>query len=166
MAVLQIWLFPDPILRKHSKFADWRDPQVLQFIKHMTDTLYAQKNGIGIAAPQVGFDKRVVVMDVSPRDPSHHREVMVNPTILRTEGVTPTREGCMSLPDYTGSLKRHERVLAQWTTTTGRRLKKWLVGIEAICLQHEIDHLNGILFIDRVPCLKSDILPRRVQRKS
>lgn len=159
MAVLPIRLFPDPLLRKRAKPTIALNP--CEFLKDLLETLYAQPSGIGIAAPQVGIDRRVVVVDVSSRDSSKHREILFNPVILRQEGEVISREGCMSLPDYTASIKRSSRVLIRWTDERGRKRKKWSEGIEAICLQHEVDHLNGILFIDRVASLKTDVFPRK-----
>lgn len=130
-------------------------------VKHLTQTLYAQPGGIGIAAPQVGEPVRVILVDVSPRDPSKKLEVMINPKILRLEDEVLSREGCMSLPDYTANLKRYNKAWVEWTDLKGRRRRKAASGIEAVCLQHEIDHLNGRLFIDRVISLKTDVFPRK-----
>lgn len=164
MAVLSLRLFPDPLLRQRAKQAEVGDPALRRFVKDLTETLYAQPAGIGIAAPQVGKGERVIVVDVSPKDPSKGREVMLNPEILAQEGEVWSREGCMSLPDYTGNVKRSARLLVEWRDPEGRRHKRWTGGIEAICLQHEIDHLNGILFIDRIASLKTDVFPRRRRR--
>lgn len=164
MAVLPIRIFPDPLLRKRAKRAAAEDSALKKLVKDLTETLYTQPGGIGIAAPQVGRGERVIVVDVSPKEPSKGREVMLNPEILDEEGGVWTREGCMSLPDYTGNVKRSSRVLVEWIDPEGRRHKRWAEGIEAICLQHEIDHLNGILFIDRVASLKTDVFPRKRQR--
>lgn len=161
MAVLSIRLFPDPMLRKHSKAVSWDDPRILRLVKDLTETLYKQPGGIGIAAPQVGESQRVIVVDVSPRDPSRRREIMLNPQILKQEGEVLSREGCMSLPDYTANIKRFAHILIQWVDLRGRYHQRWTEGIEAVCLQHEIDHLNGVLFIDRVASLKTDVFPRR-----
>lgn len=164
MAVLPIRLFPDPILRRPSEPADRKNRRTQALIKDLTETLDKQPAGIGIAAPQVGEAQRVIVVDVSPRDPSKARQIMLNPRILRQEGEVLSREGCMSLPDYTANVKRAERVLIQWVDEKGARHEKWTEGIEAVCLQHEIDHLNGVLFIDRVASLKTDLFPRRKKK--
>jgi peptide deformylase len=161
MAVLSIRLFPDPVLRTKSRAVRPEEPGVPNLIRDLTETLCAQFGGIGIAAPQVGRPDRVIVVDVSPRDPSKKREIMINPEIRRLEGEVLTREGCMSLPDYTATVKRAARVLIEWTDERGKHRRRLSTGIEAICLQHEVDHLNGILFIDRVTSLKTDVFPRR-----
>jgi len=160
MPVLPIRFFPDPILRKPSKAVRLRDPRLERFLKDLLETLRAQPHGIGIAGPQVGEGIRVIIVDVSLRDPSKRLEVMVNPILRYREGETLSREGCMSLPDYTANV-RAERVSVEWTDLSGRKCRKWASGIEAVCLQHEIDHLNGLLFIDRVTSLKTDVFPRQ-----
>jgi len=160
MAVLPIRLFPDPILRERSRPTHWQDPPLKKFLTDLVETLYAQPGGVGIAAPQVGEARRVIALDVSPKDPSKRLILMINPLIRRIDGKIMTREGCMSLPDYTANVERGLRVLAHWTDPQGRRREKLFTGVEAICLQHEIDHLNGLLFTDRVTSLKTDVFVR------
>ena len=160
MPILPILLFPDPLLRRVSKPAKLGEtPQA--FIEDLIETLYAQRSGIGIAAPQVGESLRIILMDVSPRDSTKKREVMINPVILSNEGKVLCREGCMSLPDYTATVQRAQSVTVVWRDESGTRRKRRFEGIEAICVQHEVDHLNGKLILDRVSCLKTDVLPRR-----
>lgn len=166
MPVLPIRLFPDPVLRERSHSVSRIFPHagLHSFLTDLMETLYAQSGGIGIAAPQVGVAQRVIILDVSSRDASKHRELMINPVILKMEGEVLSREGCMSLPDYTAMIRRAEKVLVSWQDDRGASHKKWSQGIEAICLQHEVDHLAGILFIDRVASLKTDIMPRKNRR--
>ena len=159
--IYPVLLFPNPVLRETCRAAHWKSPNTQHFIKHLIATLYAQRGGIGIAAPQVGRSQRIIVVDVSPRDPSKKREIMLNPVILYREGEVLSREGCMSLPDYTANVKRARRVLIEWLDERGHRQRKTAGGIEAICLQHELDHLRGLLFIDRVASLKTDIFVRK-----
>lgn len=126
----------------------------------------AQPSGIGIAAPQIGISKRIALVDVSPRDPRSTLLVLINPEIRERYEEGSSREGCMSLPDYTAQLKRYHRIIVTWQDFLGRRHEKETTGIEAVCIQHEVDHLNGILFLDRVTSLKSDMIPRGFSRKS
>lgn len=161
MPVLAIRLFPDPILRKRSKPARWKDPAIQEFVKDLARTLYAQPGGIGIAAPQAGKALRVIIVDVSPKDPSKGREIMINPRFLYLEGEILSREGCMSLPDYTANVRRFARGVIEWTDEKGMRRKRAVEGIEAVCLQHELDHLDGKLFIDRVASLKTEVFVRK-----
>lgn len=165
MALLPICLFPHPILRKKAVSVDFKDPEAHRIAKDLSDTLYAQPHGIGIAAPQVGEPKRVIIVDVSFRDPSKKQEIMLNPLLIRSEGEAISREGCMSIPDYTAHIKRALRVWARWQDPLGKRHERLFSGIEAICLQHEVDHLNGMLFIDRVTSLKTDVFPREEHSK-
>ena len=102
-------------------------------------------------------------MDVSPRDPSKERHVMINPVIRDRGGEVTSREGCMSLPDYTANVRRSEWVTVSWQDEKGKRQKKTFRGIEAMCVQHEVDHLDGLLILDRVSCLKTDVLPRKTR---
>lgn len=125
-----------------------------------------QPDGIGIAAPQIGISKQIAIVDVSPRIPGAKRILLINPVILKTEQETISREGCMSLPEYSAYLKRFNRVMVGWYDEKGAYHSKWAEGIEAICIQHEVDHLMGKLFIDRVVCLKSDMIPRKAKTKS
>lgn len=162
MALLPICLFPDPVLRKKSKPADWKNPGVQTFIKNLTATLFAQRGGIGIAAPQVGAPHRIIIMDVSSKEPTKRRRIMLNPSTKSTAGVVLSREGCMSLPDYTANVTRATSVLAEWTDSSGRRHREYFTGLEAICFQHEVDHLNGVMIIDRVASLKTEVFPRKI----
>lgn len=161
MAVLPIRLFPDPILRNAAKRVDPRSLAVKRLSQNLVDTMRVQPSGIGIAAPQIGESLQVIVIDVSSRDPRKHQLIMVNPTIEDSRGSIASREGCMSLPDYTATVGRFPRVLVAWYDLRGVRHRRWTVGIEAICVQHELDHLSGALFIDRVGSLKTDVFARR-----
>jgi peptide deformylase len=161
MALLPICLFPEPVLRKKSRPVDWVSPKVQRFVKDLTATLYTQKGGIGIAAPQVGVPWRVIIVDVSPKDSTKGLKIMLNPSIKSREAEVLSREGCMSLPDYTANVKRAARVLVEWSDCEGKRHTEHFKGLEAICLQHEVDHLNGVLIIDRVASLKTEVFPRK-----
>jgi len=160
MADGPIRLFPDPILRQSSAFVRQFGPSLNQIIKRMTDIMRKQPSGIGIAAPQIGIAKRIAIVDVSARDKSARKLHFINPEIMACEKEISSREGCMSLPEYTATIKRYDRVKVKWQDEMGNIHEKWFRGIESRCIQHEIDHLNGMLFIDRVTSLKTDIKPR------
>ena len=160
MAVSGVRLFPDPVLRKPSRSVAPRE-DIRELIQRLTETMQSQPNGIGIAAAQIGDNRRIFIMDVSPRDSSKKRHVMINPLILGRGREVTSREGCMSLPDYTANVRRSEWVALVWQDEKGKRQKKTFRGIEAMCVQHEMDHLEGLLILDRVACLKTDVLPRR-----
>lgn len=161
----RICLFPEPVLRASCEAVIEFDQELRDLIDRLDITMRNQKHGIGIAAPQIGVAKKVALVDVSSRVPGAERIVLVNPEILSYGGLKLSREGCMSLPDYTADLKRYEWVEARWQDETGMRHEKRFEGIEAVCVQHEVDHLNGVLFLDRVACLKTDMYPRAGGKK-
>ncbi len=162
MPVPAIKLFPDPVLRKPAKAVrDVRDPVVKKTIRAMEYVMRHQRHGIGIAAPQIGVSLQIALVDVSRRVAGARPLVLINPEILSFESEIASREGCMSLPDYVGNLKRYERIKIKWFgLETGVVQVGDRSGIEAVCIQHEIDHLKGALFIDRIGCLKRDLIPR------
>lgn len=130
----------------------------------MARVMKSQPHGIGIAAPQIGVAKAVAIVDVSGRVAGAQRLVLVNPVILEKKDPEVRKEGCMSLPDYTAFLKRHLWVRFRWQNERGEFFEKVSVGIEAICVEHEVDHLSGVLFIDHVTCLKTDLFPRNFRK--
>lgn len=156
--------FPDPILRKKTLTVLSFDRSLLKLVAALVRVMKSQPYGIGIAAPQIGVAKAVAVVDVSRRDPKAERLILVNPVILEKKEPEARKEGCMSLPDYTAFLKRHRWVRLRWQNERGEFLEKISTGIEAICVEHEVDHLNGVLFIDRVTCLKTDLFPRVIAK--
>ena len=160
MASLTIRIFPDPALRCRSRVADWRDPALHRILQDLVETLHHQPGGVGIAGCQVGVGLRLAVIDLSAKDPTKKIEILINPVIRRMAGQILSREGCMSLPDYTANIKRAQTVVAEWTDEHGSRRRETLEGISAICFQHEVDHLNGVLIIDRVVSLKTEVFPR------
>ncbi|HOW88506.1 MAG TPA: peptide deformylase [Candidatus Omnitrophota bacterium] len=153
-------IFPDPILRKKTQPVTSFDRSLLKLIARLVRVMKSQPHGIGIAAPQIGVLKAVAVVDVSKRDPKAKRLVLVNPVILERREPEARKEGCMSLPDYTAFLKRHKWVRFRWQDERGKHHEKISAGIEAVCVEHEVDHLSGVLFIDHVTCLKTDLFPR------
>lgn len=153
-------LFPDPILRKKTSAVTVFDRSLLKLVAAMVRVMKRQPHGIGIAAPQIGVSKAVAIVDVSRRDPEAKRLVLINPVILEKREPEARKEGCMSLPDYTAYLKRHRWIRFRWQDARGGSHEKTSVGIEAICVEHEVDHLQGVLFIDHVTCLKTDLVPR------
>ena len=130
-------------------------------ILDLTDTLRVQPGGIGIAAPQIGYSVRIAMVDVTKKDPHKKRLILINPEIIKGEGEWCGREGCMSVPDYTGNVKRLQRIRMRWQDENGALREMETEGIEAVCIQHEIDHLNGILFLDRVSSLARDVFRRK-----
>ena len=164
MTGAQIRLFPDPVLRKSAAFVKQFNPALMRHLNLMVATMRAQKAGIGIAAPQIGLSQRMAVVDVSERVQGTKLHYLINPEIITMDEEIISREGCMSLPEYTGNLKRYNRIKVRWQDETGAVQESFFEGIEARCIQHEIDHLNGILFVDRVASLKTDMIPRQSRK--
>lgn len=160
MGVQPIVLYPDPILKAVCRPADWRDPLVQQVAQDLIDTMQAGP-GVGVAAPQIGHDLRIFVVNVAPKHPGHGLLVLLNPELVGKEGSVTGREGCLSIPDFTASVRRYSKILVQATDLQGNPRILESEGFEAICLQHELDHLDGVLFLDRVSCLKTDVFRRK-----
>ena len=145
MAIRQIRKFPDDILHKKCRPVETIDERTLELIKDMTETMDQLPNCGGLAANQVGVLKRVVVIDVG-----EGLYQLVNPKIIEAEGERIVVEGCMSSPDVWGKVKRPERVVVEYTTPEGEVLQKEADGLLAKCFCHELDHLDGIFFTDKV----------------
>src|SRR3989338_691295 len=150
MPSLTICKFPEPVLRRVCDPVSKIDGKLKSFIERLIETMRRQPGGIGIAAPQVGVLKKIAIVDVSPRVPGAEMHVLINPVIVRSEKEEFFREGCMSLPDYTANVKRAERIKLKWLDIDLAGHEEVFDGLEARCIQHEVDHLNGILFVDRV----------------
>ena len=165
MAVREILLYPDPILKQMCAPVIRLDAAADALIQDLLDTMLAAGHSVGVAAPQIGACQRIVVVDVSGskmgRDNNHGLLTMVNPEIIRKEGSKAMREGCMSVPDYTGNVMRSESIVVQFLDRDGQERVINSSGFEAVAIQHEIDHLDGMLFLDRVSSLKTDIFRRK-----
>ena len=146
MAVLDIKRAGDPVLKKVSEPVKRIDKKVKRILKDMTDTLYKSGNGIGLAAPQVGILQRIVVIDL--QDGKGLLE-LINPVITKKEGSRIACEGCLSVPDFEGEVERAEYVECEYTDPHGKKQFIAADGLLAVCLQHETDHLDGILFTDK-----------------
>jgi len=165
MAVRTIRVYPDPILKQPCAAIDQLDASVDALLQDLTDTMLFSGHSVGVAAPQIGDSRRAVVVDVSKsklgRDNNHGLLTMINPLIIDREGKHTMREGCMSVPDYTGNVERAEIVVVQFTDRDGGERVIRSSGFEAVAIQHEIDHLDGLLFLDRVSSLKTDVFRRK-----
>jgi peptide deformylase len=164
MAVLEILQYPHAVLKKRSKEVDRIDGEVKRLIKDMTETMYGA-NGIGLAACQVGVPWRIIVVDVSPIDPNQGFFAMINPEIISEEGEVDHEEGCLSVPDFFEKVKRKEKVYVRGTSPEGKEVDIAGEGILAFALQHEIDHLNGILILDRMSRLKREMYRNRLKKE-
>lgn len=162
---LKILTFPSPVLKKPVQPVLDIDGRLQETIKAMARTMY-QAKGLGLAAPQVGIDARFFIYDIREKDVPSSLSVMINPRIIETEGETVSKsEGCLSVPDYRSDVKRFERILVEGIDRNGNPVRLELEGFPAIVMQHEIDHLDGILFIDRISALKRNLYKNRILKK-
>ena len=164
MAILHICTYPEEILRRRAEPITEIDEEVVKLVDHMAETMYSAP-GIGLAATQVGVSKQVLVADIAPRRPESELIVLINPEIVAAEGEVIFEEGCLSVPDYQAEVKRHEKVTVRGLNLQGEEVEIEAEGLLAVVLQHEIDHLNGMLFIDRLSKLKRDLYKRKVRKK-
>ncbi|MGB9730894.1 MULTISPECIES: peptide deformylase [Calditerrivibrio] len=168
MAVREVLTYPNPKLKEISEEVREIDDYVRSVITDLKDTMEDAGHSVGIAAPQIGELIRVIVVDPSknPKCKEHHGpNVMINPEIIKWEGLTQFREGCMSVPDYTGNVTRAEKILVQFLDENGEQKVFETEGFEAILIQHEIDHLDGVLFIDRIISKRTDLFKRKNYKK-
>ncbi len=165
MAIRQIHTYPSPVLKDAATPVTEIDGTIATLVEDMAETMYAAP-GIGLAAPQVGVGHRVIVLDVPGPDESQGRRLLklINPEITHREGSIVWEEGCLSVPDFTAPVKRSQRILVKAWTTDQREIEIEAEELLAVALQHEIDHLEGRLFLDRLSRLKRDLYKAR-QRK-
>ncbi len=168
MAILDILTYPDERLKQQSQPVESIDQQIRDFIADLEQTMRAGPGGVGIAAPQVGRFLRIAMVDVSskPKIKQHGRLVLINPEITEWDGLAVGREGCMSVPDYTGNVVRAERISLRAVDEHGNERCFDMEGYEARAVQHEIDHLDGMLFLDRLVSRRNDLFRRKVYQKS
>ena len=164
MAVLEILKYPHPVLKRRSQEIEKIDENVRQLIQDMTETMY-DANGVGLAACQVGVNKRIIVLDVSPMDPEQDFFALINPEILTAEEEIDHEEGCLSVPDCQETIKRKQKVRVRGMSPEGNEIELEAQGILAIALQHEVDHLNGVLILDRMSGLKREIYRNKLRKK-
>ena len=160
MAHLEILKYPDPRLSKVAQPVKNITEDTLKLINDMLETMYGAP-GVGLAAPQVGAAVRVVVLDIDPKTPERTVYKLINPVITHSQGELIWEEGCLSVVDFTAEVRRAEQVQVVALDESGNEQKIEAEGLLAVALQHEIDHLDGKLFIDRISRLKRDLYTRR-----
>jgi peptide deformylase len=160
MAVLEIRKYPKKVLKEKTLPVKEFNSELQKLIDDMIETMYAAP-GVGLAANQVGVSKQVVVIDVSSREENVPLIVLVNPKIVYTEGETAFEEGCLSVPGYTTVIKRAEKVRVEGFDRYGKPLEIEGAGLLSRAIQHEVDHINGILLIDRIGRLKKELFKKR-----
>ena len=154
MAVLPVRIFPDPVLMEKAAPVEGVTAEVGAFIDDLLETMRCSPGGVGIAAPQVGMLRRIVIVDVSAhrrgsQEQNHGLLVLIKPEILAMGGKQVVREGCMSVPDYTANVQRAQWVLVDALGRDGERRIIESIGFEAVAIQHEMDHLDGVLILER-----------------
>lgn len=166
MSVLDIITYPDARLKQIAEEVNVFDDNLKSFIQDLEETMAAGPGGVGIAATQVGVMQRIVIVDVSnyPRikNAKHHGHlILINPEILDWQGMKKGREGCMSVPDFTGNVIRAENIVLSALDENGIKQKYEMEGFEARAVQHELDHLDGLLFLDRLVSRRNDLFKRK-----
>ena len=165
MTLLDILTYPDKRLRNKAAAVETVDDEVRQTIDNMAETMY-NAPGMGLAATQVGIDKRIIIYDISGPEDDPKLEVLINPEIVEADGSQLSEgEGCLSVPDYRSDVKRYEWVRVEALDRDGQPVEIKTDGIHAIVLQHEIDHLDGVLFIDKISALKREMYKRKVKKQ-
>ncbi|KAF0216999.1 MAG: hypothetical protein FD174_3448 [Geobacteraceae bacterium] len=168
MPVQKILLYPHPVLKKVCRPVAGIDTEICALITDLIDTMHAGPGSVGVAAPQIGVTLRVCVVDVSAnrlgKENNHGLLVMLNPEITGRDGAAVMREGCMSVPDYTGDVERVTEITVRFTDGDGVPQELAASGFEAVAIQHEMDHLDGVLFLDRIASLKTGLFRRKNYR--
>ena len=165
MNEFRIHTYPDSFLKQIARPVENVDGELQGIIDRMAQTMY-EAPGVGLASIQVGVDKSILVYDIGPRDEKRELHVLINPKIISSEGeILSEDEGCLSVPDYRADVKRAESILLEGVDRDGNPLRFDAEGLLAIVLQHEIDHLNGTLFIDRISKLKRELYKKRILKQ-
>jgi peptide deformylase len=165
MPVRPILLYPHPLLKTVCRPVSAIDGDISALIDDLVETMAAGPGSVGVAAPQIGVTLRVCVVDVSAsrlgKENNHGLLTLINPEIARSEGAAVMREGCMSVPDYTGDVERATAISVVFLDREGERREIEASGFEAVAIQHEMDHLDGLLFLDRIASLKTGLFRRK-----
>lgn len=160
----EILIWPHPVLKQKARPVEVVDAGIQTLVRDMFETMYAAK-GVGLAAPQVGVLQRVIVLDTRPRQPESRPIAMVNPEIFATEGSTVYNEGCLSLPGESEDVKRAAKVSVRYLDEDGVAQTLACDELLAIAVQHEIDHLDGTVFVDHLSSLKRQFIRKRMVRR-
>ena len=158
-----ILTYPDPELKRKSAPVTIINEAIRQLVKDMTETMY-DAPGIGLAAPQIGVHQRVIVIDIAGSEEPPALIAAINPVIVHAEGETFEEEGCLSVPKYAANVRRHAKIVVKGLNVDGEEMTWRADGLLSVAFQHEIDHLDGILFIDQISQLKREIFRRRYRK--
>lgn len=161
--VRKILTYPDPVLKKKAVPVTVINDATRELVRDMAETMY-DAQGVGLAAPQIGVSQRIIVIDVSQREERPELIVCVNPMFIHTEGESYEEEGCLSVPKYAANVHRHAKVVVKALNLDGDEVTYKAEGLLAIAFQHEIDHLDGILFVDHLSPLKREMFKKKYRR--
>ena len=170
MALLKIYHYPAKVLLEKAQPVETIDDTIIKLVNDMGETMF-DAPGVGLAAPQVGESKRIIVYNPSPGDPDDEDtpqefKAIINPEIIASSGsITSEGEACLSVPDYSSDVKRFETVTVRGLNLEGKKLEFDAQGILAVIMQHEIDHLDGILYIDRISALKRNMYKKKLKKR-
>lgn len=172
MTILKLYTYPSAVLKKKAEKVKKVDDEIQKLLDDMLETMYAD-GGVGLAAPQIGISKRIVVIDVEQEGDQETGEViggnplfLVNPEIIwRSDEMVCGEEGCLSVPGLRAEVERHAQVRVHYTDYNGQEQEILGEGLLSVCLQHELDHLDGVLYIDRISRLKRQMIIKKLQKK-
>jgi peptide deformylase len=160
---MKIYTYPDPILKKQAEPVVTIDDEIQNLVDNMGKVMY-EAPGIGLAANQVGVAKRVIVFDIDYREKGRDLNVLINPSIVLAEDKTEFEEGCLSVPDFQDKITRKKYIKVKGVDRHGKPIDIEAEDLLAICIQHEIDHLNGKLILDHVSHLKRDLYKKKIEK--
>ena len=170
MAMLKIYHYPEKVLLEKALPVETIDDTIIKLVNDMGETMF-DAPGVGLAAPQVGESKRIIVYNPSPGDPDDEDipqefKAIINPEIIASSGsITSEGEACLSVPEFSSDVKRFETVTVRGLNLEGKKLEFDAQGILAVIMQHEIDHLDGILYIDRISALKRNMYKKKLKKR-
>jgi len=163
MSIRKIYKYPEPVLRKKAADIEAFDEDLKTLSEDMAETMY-DAPGIGLAAPQIGESVRIIVVDISKKEEEQNYMTLVNPEIIEKEGEQIDEEGCLSVSELTSKVKRYKKIRVRYQDLSGKEFELETEDRFAVVLQHEIDHLNGILFLDHLSSLKKNLYKKKVKK--
>jgi len=161
--IRKILVWPNPVLKQKAHPVAKVDDSIRALIKDLFDSMY-EADGVGLAAPQVGVLKNIIVLDTTPRQPDSRPVAMINPEILTIEGKRTYKEGCLSVPGEAEDVERAAIVTARYLDEDGKEQTITADGLLAVAIQHECDHLKGVMFVDHISALKREIIRKRMKK--